>query len=193
MLYKILYILCYLPIKLLFPVKIVGKKNLIKGKAILCCNHQSNIDTFPILYAGKTKVYALCKKELCNTKFRAWFFKKMRAIPVNRAKPEISSIKKCFEVLNNNYNLLIFPQGTRMKTEEAVGVKEGVAMFALKTKAPVIPMVYLKKNKVFRRNTLVIGKPITFDLDYNKENMQVVIKAIEEKMNELLLNKGEIK
>ena len=117
----------------------------------------------------------------------------MRAIPVNRAKPEISSIKKCFEVLNNNYNLLIFPQGTRMKTEEAVGVKEGVAMFALKTKAPVIPMVYLKKNKVFRRNTLVIGKPITFDLDYNKENMQVVIKAIEEKMNELLLNKGEIK
>lgn len=190
MLYKILYILCYLPIKLLFPVKIIGKKNLIKGKAILCCNHQSNIDTIPIYYAGKTKVYALCKKELCNTKFKSWFLKKLRAIPVNREKPEISAIKKCMEVLNKNYNLLIFPQGTRMKTEEAVGIKEGVAMFALKTKAPVIPMVYLKKNRVFRRNKLVIGQPITFDLAYNKENMQVVINTLEEKMNNLLVENG---
>lgn len=190
MLYKILYILCYLPIKLLFPVKIIGKKNLIKGKAILCCNHQSNIDTIPIYYAGKTKVYALCKKELCNTKFKSWFLKKLRAIPVNREKPEISAIKKCMEVLNKNYNLLIFPQGTRMKTEEVVGIKEGVAMFALKTKAPVIPMVYLKKNRVFRRNKLVIGQPITFDLAYNKENMQVVINTLEEKMNNLLVENG---
>lgn len=191
MLYRILYILCYLPIKLLFPVKIVGKENLIKGKAILCCNHQSNIDTFPIFYAGKTRVYALCKKELCNTKFKMWFLKKLRAIPVNREKPEISSIKKCLEVLNKNYNLLIFPQGTRMKTEEAVGIKEGVAMFALKSKAPVIPMVYLKKNKIFRRNKLIIGKPITFDLVYNKDNMKLVIDTLEEKMNELLTKEGE--
>ena len=193
MLYKILYFLCWLPIKILFPTKIIGKENLIKGKAILCCNHQSNIDTIPIYYAGKTKVYALCKKELCNTKFKAYFMKKMRAIPVNRQKPEISSIKKCFEVLNNNYNLLIFPQGTRMKTEEATGIKEGIAMFALKSKAPVIPMVYKKKNRIFRRNTLVIGKPICFDLDYNKENMQVVIKTLEEEMDKLLKCKGENK
>lgn len=191
MLYYILYVLCYLPIKLLFPVKVVGKKNLIKGKAILCCNHQSNIDTFPIYYAGKTKVYALCKKELCSTKFKAWFMKKLRAIPVNRAKPEVSSIKKCLEVLKNDNNLLIYPQGTRMKTEEASGIKDGVAMFALKSKAPIIPMVYLKKNKIFHRNTLVIGEPLTFDLEYNKENMQIVVKTLEEKMNELLLTKGE--
>ncbi|MGN1208152.1 MAG: lysophospholipid acyltransferase family protein [Christensenellales bacterium] len=191
MLYWFLYILCWLPIKILFPVKIVGRKNLIKGKALLCCNHQSNIDTFPILYAGKTKVYALCKKELCNTKFKAWFMKKMGAIPINRAKPEISAIKKCFEILNKNKNLLIFPQGTRMNTEEAIGIKEGVAMFALKNKAPIIPMVYLKKNKVFRKNTLVVGKPIEFDLDYNKENMQIVINTLEQKMNELIENKGE--
>ncbi len=193
MLYWILYILCWLPIKILFPVKIVGRKNLIKGKAILCCNHQSNIDTLPIYYAGKTKVYALCKKELCNTKFKAWFMRNLRAIPVNRAKPEISSIKKCFQVLSKNNNLLIFPQGTRMNTEEATGIKEGVAMFALKSKAPVIPMVYLKKNKIFRRNTLVIGEPITFQEEYSKENMQIVINTLEEKMNELLKSKGEKK
>lgn len=80
-----------------------------------------------------------------------------------------------------------------MNTEEATGIKEGVAMFALKSKAPVIPMVYLKKNKIFRRNTLVIGEPITFQEEYSKENMQIVINTLEEKMNELLKSKGEKK
>ena len=188
MLYKILYVLCFLPIKLLFPVKVKGKENLIKGKAILCCNHQSNIDFIPILYASKTKTYTICKKELFSSKIKKWFFSNMRAIPINRAKPEISSIKKCLEVLNKNQNLLIFPEGTRTNKEDIEGLKNGVSMFALKSKAPIIPMVYLKKNKVFRRNILKIGKPIYFDLEYNKENMQKVVEKLEAEMNNLKNN-----
>lgn len=192
MLFKILYILCYLPLKILFPVKIIGKKNLLKEKAILCCNHHSNYDFIPIYYASKTKVFALCKKELYSSKLKAWFFKRMRTIPIDRKKPEISSIKRCLNVLNENYNLLIFPEGTRTSKEEIEGIKNGVAMFSLKSKAPIIPMVYLKKNKVFRRNKLIIGSPMYFDLEYSKENIQVVIKTLEEKMNDLI-KVGDVK
>ena len=185
MLYKILYILAWLPLKLLFPIKVVGKKNLLKSKAILCCNHQSNYDFIPIYYASKTKVYSLCKKELYSTKFKAWFYKNMRTIPVNRAKPEISSIKNCLKVLDNNYNLLIFPEGTRTNNEDVEGLKNGVAMFALRSKAPIIPMAYLKKNKIFRRNKLIIGEPIYFDLENKKENYPIVIERLTEEMNKL--------
>lgn len=185
MLYKILYFLAWLPLKLLCPVKIIGKKNLLKSKAILCCNHQSNFDFIPIYYAGKTKVYSLCKKELYSTKFKAWFYKRMRTIPVDRKKPEISSIKRCLNVLDKNYNLLIFPEGTRTNHEEVEGLKNGVAMFALKSKAPIIPMVYLKKNRIFRRNKLVIGEPIYFDLENKKENYHIVTERLTEEMNKL--------
>lgn len=185
MLYKILYILAWLPLKLLFPIKVVGKKNLLKSKAILCCNHQSNFDFIPIYYASKTKVYSLCKKELYSTKFKAWFYKNMRTIPVNRAKPEISSIKNCLKVLDNNYNLLIFPEGTRTNNEDVEGLKNGVAMFALRSKAPIIPMAYLKKNKIFRRNKLIIGEPIYFDLENKKENYPIVIERLTKEMNKL--------
>lgn len=185
MLYKILYILAWLPLKLLFPIKVVGKKNLLKSKAILCCNHQSNFDFIPIYYASKTKVYSLCKKELYSTKFKAWFYKNMRTIPVNRAKPEISSIKNCLKVLDNNYNLLIFPEGTRTNNEDVEGLKNGAAMFALRSKAPIIPMAYLKKNKIFRRNKLIIGEPIYFDLENKKENYPIVIERLTEEMNKL--------
>ena len=185
MFYKILYFLCWLPLKIMLPIKKIGKENLIKGKALLCCNHQSNLDFIPILYTAKTKCYVLCKKELYKGKFKTWFFSHLRTIPINREKPEISSIKRCLETLNSNKNLLVFPEGTRTKKEDLDGLKNGVAMFCLKTKSPIIPMVYLKKNKLFRRNTLVIGKPITFDLDYNKENMQIVINKLEEEMKNL--------
>ena len=141
---------------------------------------------------AKSKVFALCKKELYNTKFKRWFFNSMkRGIPIDRQKPEISSIKKCLEVLNNGNNLMVFPQGTRSSKEDIEGLKQGVAMFCLKTKAPLIPMVYLKKNKLFRRNTLVIGKPIEFDLSYSKENCEIVINKLEEEM--IKLQKYEVK
>lgn len=192
MFFRLLYLILFLPFKLLFPTKVKGKENLIKGKAILCCNHHSNFDFFHIFASCKTKVYTLCKKELYSSKFKAWFFKKLRTIPVDRQKPEVSSIKKCLEVLNNNNNLLVFPEGTRTSNEDVQNIKNGVAMFALKTKSPIIPMVYLKKARIFRKNTLVIGKPIYFDLEYNKENIVKVNKIVEDKMNELLVqNKGE--
>lgn len=190
MLYKILYFLCWLPLKIMLPIKKVGKENLIKGKALLCCNHQTNWDFIPVLYTSKTKTYMLGKKELFKGKVSSWFFKNMRTIPIDRKKPEISSIKKSLEILNNNKNLLVFPEGTRTSKEDIEGLKNGVAMFCLKTKAPIIPMVYLKKNKIFRRNTLVIGKPIEFDLEYNKENMQIVINRLEIEMNSLKQQKG---
>ncbi|MBE5746075.1 MAG: 1-acyl-sn-glycerol-3-phosphate acyltransferase [Clostridiales bacterium] len=185
MLYRLLYILCWLPLKLMLPIKKVGKENLIKGKAILCCNHQTNWDFIPIFYLGKAKTYVLGKKELFKNKFWSWFFKSMRTIPIDRKKPEISSIKKCINVLNDNNNLLVFPEGTRTSSEDIEGLKNGVAMFCLKTKAPIIPMVYLKRNKIFRRNTLVIGKALEFDLEYNKENMKIVIEKLELEMKKL--------
>ena len=86
---------------------------------------------------------------------------------------------------------MVFPQGTRSSKEDIEGLKQGVAMFCLKTKAPLIPMVYLKKNKLFRRNTLVIGKPIEFDLSYSKENCEIVINKLEEEM--IKLQKYEVK
>lgn len=192
MLYYIMYYLALLPFKLICRVKVKGKQNLIKSKAVLCCNHHSNLDFVPIYYAAKTRVYSLAKKELFSSKFKAWFMGVVRAIPIDRKKPEISSIKNCLNVLNKNYNLLVFPEGTRTDKEDVEGVKNGAAMFALKSKSPIIPMVYLKKQKPFRKNTLVVGEPIYFNLDYNKENLQVVVNTLEEKMNELLkLNEGE--
>ena len=51
--------------------------------------------------------------------------------------------------------------------------KDGVAMFALKTKSPIIPMVYLKPIKTFRKTYLLIGNQIYLD-EYFDTNIKDV-------------------
>ena len=178
--------------KIFMPVKIIGKENLLSGKAILSCNHQTNLDFLPIYLNANSKLYALCKEEIFKHKIIRPLLKLAKAIPVNRQKPEVSSIKKCLSALNEGSNLLVFPSGTRSDTEDLSNLKNGIAMFSLKTKAPIVPMVYLKKNRLFRRNTLVVGKPIYVDeLEYNKDNMAKLIETLEEKMKELKNYKKE--
>ena len=86
--------------------------------------------------------------------------------------------------------MLIFPQGTRAKTIkiEDGSAKEGVALFSIRTGTPVIPMMFNKKIKAFKRTKLIIGKPIYPDetRKKDKEYLNEFSNLIIEKMNELI-------
>ena len=63
-------ILCTLPIRLFFPTKFIGKKNLPKGACIISSNHTSNLDAPLLAVHTWEKKYYLAKKELFNTKIK---------------------------------------------------------------------------------------------------------------------------
>ena len=77
-----------------FPTKVYGKKNLIKGKCIWACNHQSNNDIFVLATKLFARVYILGKKELFKNKFVGGFLKKLGGIPVSRGEADITASKK---------------------------------------------------------------------------------------------------
>ena len=56
----------------------------------------------------------------------------------------------------------IFPEGTRVKGEKISDPKGGIAMFAWKTKSPVIPvhLEYRRRFHLFNHIEMTIGKPI---------------------------------
>ncbi len=164
MLFVFLYILLYLPIKLFYPTKIIGKKNLPKDKGyILTCNHFSNLD--PILldiYLCK-KIRYLAKKELFKKKFSAHCLKKLGAFPVDRQNADMSAYKFAIKTLKDKHTLGIFPEGTRNINEgEMLELKNGAIVFASKGDAVIVPMMLYRKPKFMRRNYLVIGEP--FDI-----------------------------
>ena len=104
----------------------------------------------------------MAKTELFKNKLFGWILKKLGAYPVNRGGNDIQAVKNTLGYLKDNKQLVIFPEGTRVKENESVDLKNGVSMFALKTNCCVVPMIFRKTTKIFKFNTLLIGKPFKF-------------------------------
>ncbi len=188
-LYWVLKVITWLPVRILYPMRVKNRKNFIKGKSIVVGNHQSNADPILIWSLFWRPMNYMAKKELFSPKVLGWFMRKMNCISVDRTEVDLSSIKAGLRVLNNGKTLVIFPEGTRKEDSFAEDIKNGTAMFALKTSAPIVPMYFVKKPSIFRFNTLVIGDPIYLSdevlSDKSKENIVRVSALIEEKMLEM--------
>ena len=162
MLFYIVLILIYLPVKIFLPTIVKGRKNLPKGKAIYACNHQTNLDITVVACGCYKRIYALGKAELYKNKLVTWFLNGIGCIKINRGKADIEAVKKVLTVLNKKQKpIVIFPTGTRNSSpEEVQDIKNGVAMFSVKAQAPIVPMVLVKRPRLFSLNKLVIGKPL---------------------------------
>ena len=193
MFFHLAQFLAYMPLKITYPTRFYGKKNLQKGKAVLCVNHTSSLDA-PLLAANLfEKKYFLAKQELFRTKFRAGLMKFCGGIPINREKPSLEQIKRVFTLLKNDKKVVIFPEGTRVKGRVDQGemgeTKNGAAMFAIKSKTPIVPVWYSRKPKLFRLTRVYVGKPFELTEFYDKKLDEATLteagKIISEKLLEL--------
>jgi 1-acyl-sn-glycerol-3-phosphate acyltransferase len=65
------------------------------------------------------------------------------------------------DALKKGEGILIFSQGTRMEGFE--NAKGGVAVFALKTGAPIVPVGIRSSYKLFSKIHIHFGEPIPLD------------------------------
>ncbi len=191
MFFQICRFILWLPVWLIFPTVIKGRENLQKGKAIITPNHTSNLDILLILANTFEKKYVLSKKELFKNKFIGFFIKLIGGISIDRNNPDIKAMKNCLNVLKNEKKLIIFPEGTRNKGDvnQLGEIKNGTGMFAVKSKAKIIPVWISKRPKCFRLTKIIIGKPYELDEFYGKklndEDNKLINNIIKEKMIEL--------
>ena len=154
---------------LFFPCKIYGKENLPSGKAVLVCNHFSFVDPLFFKVITKEESFVLAKKELFENKFFSKFLKGFGGIPVDRDNPGISTIVQVTRALKDDKKVFIFPEGSRNRVGkgEPMQLKGGCAIFAIKSKAPIVPMAMVKKAKLFTRTKILIGKPFYLEEYYD--------------------------
>lgn len=167
-----LFYLFFLPSKMVFPVKVIGKKNYNKKQNyVIVCNHRSGLDPVIMNFNFKKRIRFIAKKELWKGKDKSYFYDNLLGcIPIDREKGlNLSSTKRAFDILNNNECLGIFPEGTRKDTEDDIKIKDGACLFAIKSKKPILPCFILNKQKAFKRNVLIIGKPFELSDFYDKK------------------------
>ncbi len=134
---------------------------------ILCSNHLTIIDPiFMVMPYGYGKKFAVMgKAELFKNPILAWFFSSLGVFPVERGTGDKTAINKAINDIKSGRGMLIFPEGTRGKSNEMLKLKSGIFMIAGETGADIIPcrVIYPNKdNKIhfFQKVRVCYGEPL---------------------------------
>ena len=111
-------------------VEIKGIENIPKSENYFVASaHQSMFETFALQAVLDYPVFIL-KKELLKIPLFGLYLKKIKSIEIVRdttTKDNLNFFEKVANIVKSgNRPLLIFPQGTRIKTNEVVPFKKGV-------------------------------------------------------------------
>ena len=175
MFYWFIKILVFIPFWLLYPTRVKKFAKIPKGKCVFVVNHRSNIDPLIMVNLLWREQHLIAKKELYKNKVLAFFLRKMKTIPIDREKVELTTIKQSLKVLKDEKILTVFPEGTRNKTKNVLGeIKEGAGLFAIKAGAPVVPVWIKKKPKPFCLNTIYIGEPFILDKNDLNQSSEII-------------------
>lgn len=148
------------------------------GAFILAANHTSIVDIIAIHTGLKRWLHWVAKKELFHTPVVSFVMPRMGAIPVNRDKVDLTAAKGIFSVLQSARPVAMFPQGTRVKSKDINNVlpKTGVAHFAVKTNALILPVAIDGHFKLFHKTRIIFGKPFRLEADsqtkYSHQELQ---------------------
>ena len=102
---------------------------------------------------------------------------------------DMKSFKTAVKTLKEGEMLGIFAEGTRVKPGEEKAAKAGVAMFALKGNAPVIPIAISGKYKFRGKVTVCFGEPMWLeeyrDIRVTTDKLEEITGQIMAKVNEM--------
>jgi len=181
--------------KLAFGVKIHNLDKLPDlDSYLICSNHLDARDPFVIGSALDPQISILAKKELFKNKIVGWFIGLNGAIPVDREANDISAIKMALKVLRGGNVMMLFPEGTRNKTNVPLEAKPGVAMIAVKAKVPIVPVSFVSDYKHFKTMHIKIGDPIYLDEYFDRrmttEDYKVISQEILDSIYEGINNES---
>jgi 1-acyl-sn-glycerol-3-phosphate acyltransferase len=136
-----------------------GGEHIPHDRAVVfCANHQSNVDP-PLLFdALHPRVHILYKHEIDAIPILARAFRLGGFIPIDRRNREAAmrSIEAGAQSIRSGNSFLIFPEGTRSRTDEMLPFKKGGFLMAMKAQAPIVPVAIQGGRAAMRKGSRII-------------------------------------
>ena len=123
------------------------------GPLIIAANHASNFDA-PVLGAwliprlGR-RIHWLGKRELFAWPIVGWVAANGGVHPVDRDSADVEAFRLASRILDEGHVLFVFPEGTRSPDGALQEARDGVAMLALRSGAPIVPIGIGGSNRVW--------------------------------------------
>ncbi|MEX2578200.1 MAG: lysophospholipid acyltransferase family protein [Verrucomicrobiales bacterium] len=135
----------------------------LEGGLLVVSNHVSFLDPPLVGIAFRKPIYFFARKTLFDHPVANFIFTRVNAIPVDQAKPELSSLKKVIALLKGDETVLIFPEGQRSRNGKLrMEGQAGVGMIVSKARVPILPVRLFGPDKALARGEKKIRKhPVT--------------------------------
>jgi 1-acyl-sn-glycerol-3-phosphate acyltransferase len=161
------------------------------GPLIAIANHTGQIEV-PLLFAHlqPRRITGWAKAEAWDNWFLHWVFDLWGMIPIRRGEADMSALKKALRALEQGYIFGIAPEGTRNKTGILLRAHPGTVIIALRSGAPLIPIVhwggeaYLRNLARLKRTDfhIRIGQPFKINVEGVKVTAEVRQQIADEMM-----------
>jgi 1-acyl-sn-glycerol-3-phosphate acyltransferase len=119
-----------------------GRENIPKGPCIVAAQHQSSFETYAMFLEFDRPIFVL-KRELIYIPVIGWYMQRAGLVHIDRGAGATAMRKMMREAqaaLEAGHQVIIFPEGTRVKPGQSVPYKPGIAALAAYCDAPIIPM-----------------------------------------------------
>ena len=145
-----------------------GTDNLPRsGPAIVVTNHKANIDPVICGMVFDRPLRYMAKKELFGVAAFRKLIVSLGAFPIDRGAGDRAALTTSLDILAQGEVLLMFPEGHRQRDDAVHEFLPGVAMIALRSGAPVVPMAMDGTQRMVRDGRLglpalkiLVGPPI---------------------------------
>jgi 1-acyl-sn-glycerol-3-phosphate acyltransferase len=142
------------------------------GPAILAANHQSFYDPVLISLAVDRRVIYLAWEYYCSMPVLGALIRAFEAVPVDVDAPAPTAIPRMLQALKRGRLCGIFPEAARTRDGLIAEPHQGVAVLALRSGAPLIPVTILGAYRAWPHGlplpipapiSLSFGRPVPVD------------------------------
>ena len=187
----VFYRICWWIIRVAFffyhPSKLIGRERIPEGPCMLCANHSGFADPIWVflLLNGPYPPWSMGRKSLFSKPLLRKLLPYLGSFPVDRDNPDLSAIKKSLSILKDGKQLLIFPEGTRVKKGKKSEPKSGAVMLAQRAGVPIVPIYITPGRRPFSRVRVVAGEAYTPTFSSRRPDANELAQATTEMMEKI--------